>query len=228
MADTDKVWGEEVEQEGGEGAYAEEKHLWGKETGGCMILIESGSLGINAVASLDPEYTLQFRHFTGASNAKEQAAGKLTEGMVLTHINGVDQKGVGYEEVCSALGARPCKMQFVKGEEPRYHPTHGFPMNVSAKVLCALQWKTIQNPHEPMRTFQPGSATEAVISIDFADIIVATNNFHESQKLGEGGSCTVYRGNIFGVPCAIKRFTPDAESEWLEKQFKDEVKSSCS
>jgi hypothetical protein len=94
-------------------AYAEEKHLWGKETGGCMILIESGSLGINAVASLDPEYTLQFRHFTGASNAKEQAAGKLTEGMVLTHINGVDQRAVVFDDVVGALKARPCKLQFV-------------------------------------------------------------------------------------------------------------------
>jgi hypothetical protein len=78
-----------------------------------------------------------------------------------------------------------------------------------------------------MRTVQPGSATEAVTAIDFADIIVATNNFHESQKIGEGGSCTVYRGKVFDVPCAIKRFISDVESEWLEKQFKDEVRSSC-
>jgi hypothetical protein len=57
-----------------------------------------------------------FTKFTGQSNAEEQAAGKLSKGMVLTHVNGADQRGVSYDGVVSSLQARPCKLQFVISE----------------------------------------------------------------------------------------------------------------
>jgi hypothetical protein len=36
----------------------------------------------------------------------------LVEGMVLTHINGVDQQGLAYDAVRGALSVRPCELRF--------------------------------------------------------------------------------------------------------------------
>jgi hypothetical protein len=48
---------------------------------------------------------------------EKQAAGKMRKCMVLTHVNGADQKGVAYDEVDSALkDVRPLKLQFVVSE----------------------------------------------------------------------------------------------------------------
>jgi hypothetical protein len=40
--------------------------------------------------------------------------------------------------------------------------------------------------------------------IDYGDLEVATNNFDEASKIGEGGSCEVYKTMLFGLPCAVK------------------------
>jgi serine/threonine protein kinase len=59
---------------------------------------------------------MYFIGFSGSNDAEAQAGGKLAKGMVLTHVNGVDQKGAVYEEVRIALGTRPCKLQFAVSE----------------------------------------------------------------------------------------------------------------
>jgi hypothetical protein len=93
--------------------YRAEKNAWEGATGGCMLLVDTGSIGVNIDVSLDPTYTVKFNCFTGVSDAEQQAAGKLREGMVLTHVNGLDQKGADFDAVCNVLRDRPCKLQFV-------------------------------------------------------------------------------------------------------------------
>jgi serine/threonine protein kinase len=63
----------------------------------------------------------------------------------------------------------------------------------------------------------------------------AAGGFDELRRLGRGGSCFVYRGELHGLPVAVKRLSrittpgamhPDGE-EWGEKQFKAEMDICC-
>eukprot|EP00935_MAST-01C_sp_MAST-1C-sp1_P001099 g1099.t1 len=79
------------------------------------IKIVDGLLGIKIKArqsSPPGGYSIEFHDFSGRSDARLQAAGKLRAGMVLTEINGVDQQGLTYEQVKTSLGRRPCYMVF--------------------------------------------------------------------------------------------------------------------
>jgi hypothetical protein len=78
----------------------------------CILTFRQGSLGINAKISTHPDFKLQFRFFTGTSDAEEQAAGRLVPGMVLTRFNGQDMRGIEYDNVLTFLKARPCEMCF--------------------------------------------------------------------------------------------------------------------
>jgi hypothetical protein len=78
----------------------------------CKIVIETGSLGIHADESVDRDYKLQFHHFTGKSEAEQQAQGNLKDGMCLTHVNGTDLKGFSFPQVLELVAARPSKLEF--------------------------------------------------------------------------------------------------------------------
>jgi hypothetical protein len=75
-------------------------------------------MGINALESKNPAYTLMFVSYY-ASHVEEQAAGRLKEGMVLTHINGVDQRARPFRAVVKSLKVRPVSIHFsdVGGEQ---------------------------------------------------------------------------------------------------------------
>jgi serine/threonine protein kinase len=87
----------------------------------CTIEIHAGSLGINIFECIEhnPAYRVQFNYFTGTSDAEQLAAGKLKEGMSLTHVNGDDQIGLSYKEIVSGLGVRPCKLRFEESDFSR-------------------------------------------------------------------------------------------------------------
>jgi hypothetical protein len=77
--------------------------------------VDAGSLGINAIEMVDRRcpHRLQFQHFTGvASVAKRLTGGLLIAGMVLTHINDADMRGVPYDQILAELKPRPCKLAF--------------------------------------------------------------------------------------------------------------------
>jgi hypothetical protein len=202
--------------------YLQEKEECERQ-GGCMIAIPSGSsLGINVCPSLDENYTLQFRYFWN-DFPEEQAAGKLTPGMVLTHVNASDQQAIAYCDVEDTLrNTRPCFLKFAKGDEPKYHPELGFPINGPAKFEFASEWLAMRDRYVLKNKHSNAAGSPAAKTIDFGDIQAATNNFDPASEIGEGGSCRVYKGDLFGVPCAIKVFCEEA-SEWETKQFQDEI-----
>jgi hypothetical protein len=78
----------------------------------CSITIESGLLGIDACELRDEQYGLQFNGYTGKSNAEQLAEGRIKQGHVLTHVNGVDQVGKNYIEVLGTLKVRPITLVF--------------------------------------------------------------------------------------------------------------------
>ncbi|KAF8759328.1 hypothetical protein HU200_010369 [Digitaria exilis] len=57
--------------------------------------------------------------------------------------------------------------------------------------------------------------------VSFRDIIAATDNFHESYMIGQGGFGKVYKANLYGQEVAIKRICRDSEQGILE--FRNEV-----
>jgi hypothetical protein len=82
----------------------------------CTVTIKTGRLGINVALCSHPDskYAVTFNKFTGISTAKNQTAGCLNSGMVLTHVNGEDQRGRRYSSTLESLEQRPCVMVFTK------------------------------------------------------------------------------------------------------------------
>ena len=70
-----------------------------------------------------------------------------------------------------------------------------------------------------------------VRDLPFYELQTATGGFHPHRKLGGGGSCTVYQGDLFGLAVAVKHLSrgsmPGATDqhglEWEETQFKAET-----
>jgi serine/threonine protein kinase len=61
-----------------------------------------------------------------------------------------------------------------------------------------------------------------VVQLQFKVLARATDSFNESENIGGGASCAVYRGQVFGVDVAIKRLK-DCAVAWEAKQFKAEM-----
>jgi hypothetical protein len=101
----------------------------------------------------------------------------------------------------------------------QFDPDEGFPINDSARALCATQWKA----HRDFNSSFAGDAAEQhTTKVQYADLQAATRNFGDSHKIGDGGSCIVYKAELYGVLCAIKLLSQDA-SAWEEKQFAAEI-----
>jgi hypothetical protein len=59
----------------------------------------------------------------------------------------------------------------------------------------------------------------------YHELVEATRNFAEEEKLGQGGFGAVYRGNLkaLGLPVAIKRFSKDSSMQG-KKEYASEIK----
>jgi serine/threonine protein kinase len=71
--------------------------------------------------------------------------------------------------------------------------------------------------------------------LDYTDLSDATGGFSDMCKIGGGGSCLVYRGDLFGTVVAIKAIDGSAEDrtksnvqDWDGMQFKAEMDLLCS
>ena len=74
-----------------------------------VIEIAEGPLGVSMTGS-GVDYHMQFAHFTGKSDAEEQAKGRLQRGHLLTHVNNTHLFGVQYDDVRQLMGQRPCRL----------------------------------------------------------------------------------------------------------------------
>ena len=84
----------------------------------------------------------------------------------------------------------------------------GTPLNPDARRLCALRWVS----------GAPGSVREMA----FDELREATDGFGEKRRLGTGGSCVVLRGDVYGLPVAIKRLHP-VQTTFARAQFEAEM-----
>jgi hypothetical protein len=101
----------------------------------------------------------------------------------------------------------------------QFDPDEGFPINDSARALCAKQWTARR---DLSASFNDDGAAEHITKVQYADLQAATRNFGDSHKIGDGGSCVVYKAELYGVPCAIKLLSQNA-SAFEEKQFAAEI-----
>jgi hypothetical protein len=83
----------------------------------------------------------------------------------------------------------------------------GAPTNAAAQQLCILQWRA-------------GEA-ESVRELPYADIEKATDSWAAENRLAAGGSCTVFKGELYGLGVAVKQLHTDAD-DWNNAQFEAE------
>jgi serine/threonine protein kinase len=112
-------------------------------------------------------------------------------------------------------------------EAPSFDAEGGFPTNAAARELCAKQWTTNRPIHGSTgvnsgRVNSDDAATRHTTRVRYTDVQTATDNFVGQRRIGDGGSCVVFRGELFGVPCAIKLLPEDA-SAFEAKQFVAEI-----
>jgi hypothetical protein len=84
----------------------------------------------------------------------------------------------------------------------------------AAKREAASGWITGTNKE---------GAEAMAVQVPFDDLSAATGGFNSGNSIGEGGSCCVFRGELFSVPVAVKRLE-DTGSSWERKQFASESK----
>ena len=78
-----------------------------------------------------------------------------------------------------------------------------------------------------MRAAVEGGEPESVRQLPYSDIEAATGGFGAASRLAGGGSCTVFRGSLFGLlDVAVKQLHSDAD-EWNNAQFETEMQLLC-
>jgi hypothetical protein len=81
-----------------------------------------------------------------------------------------------------------------------------FPLNDAAKVQVAQFWQGLVTDN----------ASRIAVQLPYAVLDSATNNFDSSMCIGGGGSCLVYKCEVFGVQVAVralKALMRESESE---------------
>nr|KYP48861.1 Putative serine/threonine-protein kinase receptor [Cajanus cajan] len=107
---------------------------------------------------------------------------------------------------------------------------------ITLLVICAyIKWRRISNHHGFLQLNGGGAPTsdnvfgdlsqvklQELLILDFAKLVTATNNFHPSNKLGQGGFGPVYKGQLpDGQEIAVKRLSRTS-GQGLE-EFMNEV-----
>ena len=108
---------------------------------------------------------------------------------------------------------------------PNFDPETGCPRTAKGEQIVAKSW---------LEEAVPTSGEDMVhvhdFRVSFNTIQQATQNFSKSKRIGGGGSCFVYKGEIYGVTVAIKALKEsddDTDESMLSlesKQFFAEMK----
>jgi len=97
-------------------------------------------------------------------------------------------------------------------DEAEFCVITGAPSNSAAQQLCVRQWLA--------------GESSSVREIPFASVHAATDGFIENRRLAGGGSCTVFKGDLYGLPVAVKQLHSDADA-WNNAQYATEMKLLC-
>ncbi|KAJ9136288.1 hypothetical protein P3X46_033380 [Hevea brasiliensis] len=94
-------------------------------------------------------------------------------------------------------------------------------VSVAILVICFCVFLRMRKPKEKVETVDEIESADS-LQLDFGTVRVATNNFSEENKLGQGGFGAVYKGTLYnGQKIAVKRLSKDSGQGDLE--FKNEV-----
>ncbi|KAI3412507.1 Protein kinase domain-containing protein [Psidium guajava] len=105
------------------------------------------------------------------------------------------------------LPLNPAGRSFIKAITPR-QVAAGASLRLANSVSKLGFWR----PSEPLQCLEKGRLKR----FSFRELKVATNNFSETQKLGEGGYCCVYKGVLGGgSSVAVKRLFRRASQPWI-------------
>jgi hypothetical protein len=74
-----------------------------------------------------------------------------------------------------------------------FHPETGFPQTAEGEATVARMWR---DPKQSDNGF--------AVQLPHTLLDDATMHFSEMRCIGGGGSCKVYRADVFGVPVAVK------------------------
>jgi hypothetical protein len=99
----------------------------------------------------------------------------------------------------------------------------GFALNDSARAYCVARWTQDVDEDTSDETARSIFST---IKVDFSLLKEATNNFHETHLLGQGGCSKVFKGAIYGYTTAIKVFNEN-DAAWSTQQIEAEIAHLC-
>ena len=98
--------------------------------------------------------------------------------------------------------------RYPSADGPQFEQKTGRPLNGAAESQVAKQWAS-------------GQASR-VSDLPMKTLSVATGGWSKHNELGGGGSCVVYRGQLYGELVAVKRLHKDATA-WDTRQFRAEM-----
>ena len=97
----------------------------------------------------------------------------------------------------------------VKSVQCQFDPEEGFPLNDAARAYCVARWKQDMDSGADARTHARDTTR-----VDYEVIRQETNDFDDEHLLGDGASCRVFKGELYGYPVAIKVFN-ETDGVWV-------------
>ena len=94
-----------------------------------------------------------------------------------------------------------------------FDPETGFPMTPHAEAIVAAAWRADTDTAAP-HSRQSRQSRQAY-GIPYATLAAASAGFCPSMRIGGGGSCVVYRAQVYGVNVAIKALGKEDQEEQM-------------
>jgi hypothetical protein len=221
----------------GPGRLTVRRHIAKEQEGLNAPLLQTGAQG----APEDGPMLLHVASATGVAAARAAAVAAFaaleTKKVATTTLVAV----LGVVNALKQLSARAAAISLAASNEARrlaeapvvvFDTKSGLPLNDAACDYCAAMWgdDSAPLPALPLHDARYGNL------VSYAELRVATGKFGDRHLIGDGGSCKVYRAEVYGVAVAVKVMTENtsrtaqqsverktAEAAWNAKQFQAEL-----